>query len=78
MFGGKKPAEAEAAPFDNEGYDAEYEYQAHAFLGIGAFNKEVAVLSRRGWELVNGCMAGTAHYAYMRRRLKKAIAPTEA
>jgi len=68
MFGGKKPADG--APFDSEGYEAEYEYRADAYLGIGAFNKEVSILARKGWELVNGCMAGTAHYAYMRRRLK--------
>lgn len=69
MFGGKKPTEA--APFDNEGYEAEYEYLAQAYFGIGAFNKEVDILARKGWELINGCMAGTAHYAYMRRRLRK-------
>ncbi|SFS42700.1 hypothetical protein [Brevundimonas viscosa] len=69
MFGGKKSAAPQ--PFDNEGYSHEYEYYAAAYLGINAFNSGVNELARKGWELVNGAMAGTAHYAYMRRPLKK-------
>lgn len=69
MFGSKKPKEE--PPFDNEGYEHLYEYRAEAYLGIGAFNREVNVLARKGWELVNGTMAGTAHYAYLRRPLKR-------
>ena len=68
MFGGKKGAALE--PFDTEGYEQEYEYHAAAFLGINAFNTGVNEYARKGWELVNGTMAGTAHYAYMRRRLR--------
>lgn len=47
----------------------EYEYQAFAFFGIKQWNTEVNKLAQDGWELVNGNMAGTASYAYMRRRL---------
>jgi hypothetical protein len=49
-----------------------FEYQAFAFIGIGNFNAGVNKMARQGWELVNGCMAGTTNYAYMRRRNPKA------
>jgi len=68
MFGGKKPS-AEVA-FDNEGHDQVYEYRAIVCMGINAFNKDVDTMARKGWELINGCMAGTAHYGYLRRKLQ--------
>ena len=70
MFG--KKTESPALPaLDAQGrpYAQEYEYLVEAYLGAAAFNKSVNALAAQGWELVNGCMAGTAHYAYMRRRL---------
>lgn len=71
MFGSKKPAQPEPAPFDNEGYERTHEYQVIACLGINAFNKQVNEMAMKGWELINGCMAGTAHYGYLRRPIKR-------
>lgn len=68
MFGNKRAAPATP---DDTGYDQEFEYHAAAYLGINAFNSGVNEHARKGWELVNGAMAGTAHYAYMRRRLRR-------
>jgi len=68
MFGSKTPPEAE--PFDDEGYSQVYEYQAVAYFGLNAFNSGVGDMANKGWELVNGCMVGTAHYAYLRRKLR--------
>jgi len=70
MFGSKKSEPQATAPTGYEGYQPRYEYLAVAYLGIGAFNKEVNVLAGLGWELINGCMAGTAHYGYLRREIR--------
>lgn len=69
MFGSKKPHQPE--PFDNEGYDRAFEYQAIACMGINAFNKQVNEMAMKGWELINGCMAGTVHYGYLRRSINR-------
>ena len=69
MFGGKKP-EAQPVPFDNEGYEHRFEYLAVAYFGVNSFNDGVNEFARKGWELVNGCMAGTANYAYLRRPVR--------
>lgn len=71
MFGGKKQPES-AKPFDDEGYEQRYEYLSVAYLGVSAFNTGVNDYARKGWELVNGCMAGTANYAYLRREIRQA------
>ncbi|MBX9614903.1 MAG: hypothetical protein K2X25_04870 [Caulobacteraceae bacterium] len=66
MFGGKKQSatgELMARPAQPQ----TEECLAIACFGIDAFNKETNRLASEGWILVNGCMAGTAHYAYMKR-----------
>jgi hypothetical protein len=70
MFG-KKPETSALPQLDPDGrpYVREYEYLVEAYLGAGAFSKGVNALAAQGWELVNGCIAGTVHYAYMRGRL---------
>lgn len=72
MFGSKKPEATPiaAAPFDDEGYERRFEYLAVAYLGVTAFNEGVNEYARKGWELINGCMAGTANYAYLRRAVR--------
>lgn len=68
MFGGKK---SQFNPYERPAVDPEWEYCAVAVLGVIAFNEEVNKLAAVGWELVNGTMAGTANYAYMRRRISR-------
>ncbi len=68
MFGKKEqPAEA---PFDSEGYEQRFEYKILTALGVLNLEKAINDQARKGWELVSGTMAGTAHYAHLRRRLK--------
>lgn len=72
MFGSKKePTATPAVDLDGQPYVQEFEYEAQAHMGIGNFNKAVSQAAAEGWELVNGCMAGTVHYAYLRRRLRR-------
>lgn len=71
MFGSKpKNPAANPAPPPEPVIAPEYEYCTFATFGIEGWNKEVTRLSWQGWELVNGCMAGTANYGYMRRRVR--------
>lgn len=74
MFGSKPKATPTPAS-QNEPVaaevDPEFEYCTFASFGIEGWNKEATRLSRQGWELVNGCMAGTANYGYMRRRISR-------
>jgi hypothetical protein len=72
MFGGKKAPEIAAQDDRDEQYVQTYEYRTLAVLGAQAFDKELNAHAAKGWELVNGCMAGTAHYGYLRRRLQTA------
>lgn len=72
MFGGKK-SEITAAAFDNEGFEQKWDYKAVSYLGIDNFNKGISEHAREGWELINGCMAGTAHYGYLRRPVRDQI-----
>lgn len=71
MFGGPKKAPhiAEQDSRDHL-YEQEYEYRTLAVLGVTQFDKDLNDHAARGWELVNGNMAGTAHYAFLRRKLK--------
>lgn len=57
-------------PWNEPEGEPAYEYYTVASLGAERFTKDVNSLARRGWELINGCMAGTAHYGYMRRPTK--------
>ena len=66
MFGGKKET-ATGAMLARPAQPQTEEYVTIAVFGIDAFNKETNKLAAEGWVMVNGCMAGTAHYAYMRR-----------
>jgi len=68
MFGGKKEAQY---PWNEPEGEAEFEFYTIASLGVDNFNKDVNALARRGWELIGGCMAGTAHYGYLRRRVAR-------
>ena len=70
MFG-SKPEKEEAPAVDKRGqpYVQEFEYEAQSHLGITNFNKATNQMAAAGWELINGGMAGTAHYGYFRRRL---------
>lgn len=68
MFGGRKaPVIAEQDSRD-ENYIQEYEYKTIVILGAPNFDRELNDHAARGWELVSGCMAGTMHYGYLRRR----------
>lgn len=66
MFGKAEPQ----YPWNEDEGEAAFEYFTVVSLGVEKFNKDVNSLARRGWELINGGMAGTAHYGYMRRPLK--------
>ena len=69
MFGGKKaPVIAEQETRDDL-YQQVWEYKTLAILGVTNVDKELNAHAARGWELVSAMMAGTIHYAYMRRRL---------
>lgn len=74
MYDGRRKTDIR---FKSEGYEQVYEYQACAFLGVDAWNVGVNAMARKGWELVNGGMAGTANCAYMRRPVKRAIDPDQ-
>ena len=70
MFGGKK----KATVFDeqesrNASYRQEFEYRTISAIGGLSFDKMLNEDAAKGWELVNGAMAGTAHFGYLRRRL---------
>jgi len=67
MFGGKKEPQY---PWNEPAGQARYEYYTIAVIGIEPLNKAVNELAARGWEMFGGCMAGTAHYAYMRREMR--------
>lgn len=56
--------------------EPEFQYQVFAAFGVDGWNKQMTLFSRQGWELVNGCMAGTAHYGYMRRRVTRSSSPS--
>lgn len=58
----------ETAVKDILNYTQEYEYKTLVILGAPNFDRELNDHAARGWELVNGCMAGTMHYGYLRRR----------
>lgn len=64
MFGNKNVPQY---PWNEPEGEAEWEYYVVAGLGGGNFTTMINQLARRGWEMFGGCMAGTAHYAYMRR-----------
>lgn len=49
---------------------AEHEYYVVAAIGADNFVRDANSLAKRGWELINGSMAGTAHFGYFRRRVK--------
>lgn len=71
MFGSKpKAAQVSDKPAPTEPeVQPEFEYTVVAVFGAEAWIKETNRMARLGWELVNGMMAGTANYAYMRRRI---------
>lgn len=69
MFGGRKSLAVEGVE-DASDYDQAYEYKTLAVMGAVAFDKELNAEARRGWELVNGCMAGAVHYGYLRRAVR--------
>ena len=70
MFSGKKAPEI-AEQDDRDGqYRQKWEYRVLAIIGAPTLQKELNDHAARGWELVNATMAGTAHYAYLRRERK--------
>ncbi len=69
MFGGKQNPVFADQEARNGQYVRSYEYRTISALGVSNFDKIVNEDAEKGWELVNGCMAGTAHYGYMRRAL---------
>lgn len=71
MFGSKKADLYADQDSRNGSYVQEYEYRTIVMLGAPGFDKLLNERAAEGWELVNGCMAGTMHYGYMRRRLKQ-------
>jgi hypothetical protein len=71
MFGGKKAPEIEAQDARDGEYLQEWEYRTLAIIGVVNFDKTLNEHAARGWELVNGNMAGTTHYGYLRRRLTR-------
>ncbi len=69
MFGGKKAPEIEAQDARDGEYKQEFEYRTLAVIGVVNFDKVLNDQAAKGWELVNGSMAGTTHYGYLRRRI---------
>ncbi|MDZ4321557.1 MAG: hypothetical protein U1A07_22430 [Phenylobacterium sp.] len=72
MFGGKKAPVIEEQDSRDSQYAQRFEYKTLAILGVIPFDKTLHDHAARGWELVNGCMAGTLHYGYLRRPLNPA------
>jgi len=68
MFGGKKEPKF---PWNEDEGTARFEYFTLASMGAENFTNDCNSLARRGWELINGCMAGTAHYGYFRREVRR-------
>lgn len=71
MFGAKKAPHIEEQDARNGQYQQRFEYRSIAMIGIVQFDKMLNEAAAAGWELVNGSAAGTTHFAYMRRELKR-------
>lgn len=65
----KKAPEIAAQDARDHLYSQTHEYRVLAVLGAMTMQKDLNDHAARGWELVNATMAGTAHFAYLRRRL---------
>lgn len=70
MFKSKAPPPAPTVDPRDEGWAHAWEYKTLVTLGVEKFDVELNDHAKRGWELINGCMAGTAHYGYLRRPIR--------
>lgn len=71
MFGSKKSDLYADQDARNGDHKQEYEYRTIAMIGAAGFDKMMNERAAEGWELVNGCMAGTTHYGYLRRKVAR-------